>query len=292
MSLIKILNIKNQAFIPAYKFFLRFRKNKLGFIGLLLVTLFILISIFAPIISPYEPTKTNTGPVFMSPNAQFIMGTDNLGRDVFSGVIFGIRISIQVGVFAALTAATIGTLIGATSGFLGGAVDSILMRMTELFLSIPTLIAAIVIVAIFGASRLNVILVIGILSWPSIARVIRAEFLSLREKEFVEAARGIGQTRISIMLSEILPNTIHIILITASLQIPAAIIVEAGLSFLGLGDPQPRSLGLILNDAYPFLRRSWWSAVYPGLILSLIALSFNVMGDGLNDALNPYLKDK
>jgi peptide/nickel transport system permease protein len=271
-------------------FWRQFRRNKAGVLGLLVVLAFVVVSGFAHVLSPRNPTATNTAPPFTPPSREIPFGTDDLGRDVLSAVIFGIRVSVEVGVFAALTSALIGTLVGAIAGFTGGWVDNLLMRLAELFLSIPRLFLALVIVAIFGTSRVNVIFVIGVLSWPPIARIVRAEFLALREERFVEAARAIGASRIDIAFSEILPNTLHLILITASLQIPAAIIVEAGLSFLGLGDPQPRSLGLVLNDAYPFLRRAWWPAVFPGLALSLITLSFNLAGDALNDAFNPRLK--
>jgi peptide/nickel transport system permease protein len=269
----------------------RYKRNKAAVFGLALVLLFVATALFADLVAPFGPTNTNVGPLLSPPSLRHPMGTDDIGRDVFSAVIYGVRVSIVVGVLTALTSTIIGTIVGAVAGFFGGWVDHLLMRIVELFLSIPRLFLALVVVALFGTNLVNIILVIGFLSWPPIARIIRSEFLKLREERFVEAARTLGAGPANIIFSEILPNTSHLILITASLQVPAAIIVEAGLSFIGLGDPHPRSLGLILNDAYPLLRRAWWTAVFPGLALSLIALSFNLTGDGLNDALNPRLKE-
>lgn len=273
-------------------FWRRFRRNRAAVVGLFLATAFVIVGIVAPIIAPFDPLSTHTGEPFSLPNAENYMGTDDLGRDIFSGVVYGIRFSMLVGVLAATTSALIGTTIGAISGYFGGWLDDILMRLTELFLIIPKLFLALVIVALFGTSLWIIILVIGLLSWPPIARVVRAEFLALREQEFVEAAHALGASDLDIAFSEILPNTSHVILIAASLQIPAAILLEAGLSFLGLGDPLTRSLGLMLNDAFSLLRRAWWTAVFPGLAISLISLGFNMTGDGLNDALNPRLKDQ
>jgi peptide/nickel transport system permease protein len=271
------------------RFWRGYSQNRAALIGIVLVAVFGATALLADWIAPYGATSTNVGPVLSPPSFLHPMGTDDIGRDVFSAVVYGIRISVVVGVLTALTSTLIGVTVGAVAGYVGGWVDSVLMRLVELFLSIPRLFLAIVVVAMFGVSLVNIVLVIGCLSWPSTARVIRAEFLKLREERFVEAARVLGSRDANIIFSEILPNTYHLILITASLQVPAAIIVEAGLSFIGLGDAHPRSLGLILSDAYPLLRRAWWPAVFPGLTLSLIALSFNLTGDGLNDALNPRL---
>jgi len=272
-------------------FWRQYRRNPAAVAGLVMVVLFVATALFAGLIAPFDPSRTNVGPAFSPPSLAHLMGTDDIGRDVFSAVVYGTRVAIMVGVFTALISTLIGTVVGAIAGYAGGWIDHLLMRVVELFLSIPRLFLALVIVALFGVSLVNIIAVIGLLSWPPVARIIRAEFLKLRHERFVDAARVMGAGHADIVFSEILPNAFHLILITASLQVPAAIIVEAGLSFMGLGDPNPRSLGLILSDAYPLLRRAWWTAVFPGMALSLIALSFNLTGDGLNDALNPRLRE-
>lgn len=272
-------------------FWRQYRRNSAGVFGLALVVLFVATALWAGTIAPYDPGSTNVGPPLVPPNFTYLMGTDDIGRDVFSAVVYGIRISVLVGVLTALVSTLIGTVVGAVAGYFGGWVDAVLMRGVEFFLSIPRLFLAVVIVALFGVDIFKVIMVIAFLSWPPIARIIRAEFLKLRNERFVESARILGASSANIIFLEILPNTYYLVLIAASLQVPAAIIVEASLSFIGLGDPHPRSLGLILSDAYPLLRRAWWTAVFPGLSLSLIALSFNLTGDGLNDALNPRLKE-
>lgn len=271
-------------------FWLRYKRNLGGVVGLVLVIFFLAVAVLAPDIARFDPLQVRTGPRFSTPTAENLMGTDDLGRDIFSGVIYGIRTSMLVGVLAVVTSASIGIIVGAVSGYFGGILDELLMRFTEFTLIVPKLFLALVIVAIFGSGLWIVILVIGILSWPPIARVVRAEFLALRESEFVEAARGLGASHFNIIFAEILPNVMPSILVTASLQIAGAILLEAGLSFLGLGDPSNRSLGLMLNDSLPLFRRAWWTSVFPGLTISLIVLAFNITGDTLNDTLNPRLR--
>lgn len=222
------------AWARASLFWRRYSRNRAALFGLVCVAAFALIAALADWISPYGPTSTNVGPLLAPPSVRHLMGTDDIGRDVLSAVIHGVRISIVVGVVTALTSTLIGVVIGAIAGYAGGWIDSLLMRVVELFLAIPRLFLALVIVAMFGVSLVNIILVIGCLSWPATARIIRAEFLKLRNERFVEAARVTGEKDARIVFSEILPNTYHLILITASLQVPAAIIVEAGLSFIGL----------------------------------------------------------
>jgi peptide/nickel transport system permease protein len=211
---------------------------------------------------------------------------------MLSGIIYGARVSLVVGLAAAITSAAIGVVIGSISGFFGGWVDSFLMRLTELFTIIPRFFLAVVMVALFGNSIGWLIFVIGILSWPNIARVVRGEFLSLREREFVEAARALGFGNGHIIFSEILPNTISAVTVLASLQVAQAILLEAGLSFFGLGDPNLTSWGKLLNDSQRFLRQAWWMSVFPGTAILLSVLGFNLVGDGLNDALNPRLKER
>ena len=275
-----------------WDFWNRYKRNRAAVLGLMLIVVFFILGIAAPYISPFDPHSIGVGELFSKPNAQNLLGADDLGRDVLSGIFHGIRVSFIVGLVAVSTSTIIGTITGAYAGFFGGWIDDILMRITELFLVIPKLFLALAIVAIFGPSLLNVSLVIGFLSWPSIARVVRAEYLVFRDQEFVDAARALGTSNFDIILSEILPNAIPVIVVTASLQIAHAILLEAGLSFLGLGDPSARSLGFMLKDAIPLLRKAWWVACFPGLTITLITLGFNLTGDGLNDALNPRLKEQ
>ncbi|OFX14875.1 MAG: ABC transporter permease, partial [Armatimonadetes bacterium RBG_19FT_COMBO_69_19] len=211
------------------------------------------------------------------------------GRDIWTGVLFGARVSLTVGVLAATTSALIGTAIGSIAGYYGGGVDNVLMRGTEFFLVIPSFLLALILVAVSGPSIWNVILTIGLLGWPSTARLIRAEFLSLKQREFVMAAHAVGAGTARIVFRQILPNAAPPAVVMTSLGVASAILVEAGLSFLGLGDPNLFSWGLMLRNSREFLRIAWWMPTFPGLAIFLTVLSVNLVGDGLNDALNPRL---
>lgn len=193
----------------------------------------------------------------------------------------------MVGFCAVLTSTAIGITVGATAGYFGGVFDNVMMRVTEMFQILPQFFLAIVIVALFGSSIWIVILVIGVLSWPVTARLLRAEFLSLRGREFVDAARGLGMSDRDIILREILPNALPPIIVNAALQISSAILLETSLAFLGLGDPNVMSWGTMLHNAQDFFGRAWWMAAFPGMALFLTTLSLNLVGDGINDALNP-----
>jgi peptide/nickel transport system permease protein len=224
------------------------------------------------------------------PGHEHLFGTDDLGRDIWSGVLHGARVSLLVGVLAATTSSAIGILVGAVGGYHGGWVDDILMRVTEFFLVIPTFLLALVLVAVSGPSIWNVIVTLGALGWPSTARLVRAEFLSLREREFVMAARVAGANTARIIFRGILPNAAPPIIVNTSLGVASAILVEAGLSFLGLGDPNLFSWGLMLRNSRDFLRLAWWMPTFPGLAIFVTVLSLNLVGDGLNDALNPRVR--
>ncbi len=255
------------------------------------VMFFILMAIVAPWTAPFGPLSIGKES-FHEPSRTYLMGTDDLGRDLFSGVLWGARVSIMVGLLAALTSTVIGVVIGALAGYYGGVIDDVLMRITEFFLVIPRFFLVLVIVALFGNSIWNIIIVIGILSWPVTARLVRVEFLSIREKEFIESARAVGASDLRIILTHILPNATPPIVVSGSLQIARAILMEAGLSFLGLGDPNQISWGVMLYNAQRFLRHAWWTATFPGLAIFLIVMGFNLVGDGFNDALNPKQKGK
>ena len=274
-------------------FWVDYRRNRAGVVGILLLGGIIILAILVPILSPYPPLKTGVGDPYVRPfSREYSFGTDDMGRDILSGVLHGARMALLVGILAAGTSTLIGILVGAISGYFGGMLDEVLMRITDLFLTLPIMLLALVIVALFGNKIQNIIIVIGILSWPGTARLLRAEFLSFKEKEFVEAARAMGIGDREIIFDEILPNAIFPAVVNASLQVATAILTEAGLSFLGAGDPNLASLGRMLNNAQRFYRQAWWMAVFPGIILFLTCLSLNLVGDGLNDYLNPRLRHR
>jgi peptide/nickel transport system permease protein len=268
-----------------------FKKNKGALIGLFIILFFCTIGLAAPIIAP-NPSKVGVGPRFVPPSWEFPMGTDNLGRDMFQGVISGARISLIVGFAAAGTSMIIGVVVGSISGYMGGRVDSVLMRITEYFQIVPGFFLALIMVTLLGGSIWNVVIVIAVLSWPRVARLIRAQFLSLKEKEFIEAARAIGESTYYIIFGEILINALPPAIVNSSLEVGRAIIVEAGLSFIGLGDPNKVSWGYLLRNAQEFLRSAWWMAFFPGICIFLLVTALNLVGDGLNDVLNPRLKER
>jgi len=238
------------------------------------------------------PPGAMGGAPLAAPNAAHPFGTDDLGRDIWSGVLHGARVSLLVGLLAAATSAVIGVLIGATAGYAGGRLDAVLMRTTEFFLVIPTFLLALVLVAILRPGIWNVIIAIGLLGWPSTARLVRAEVLSLREREFVAAARAVGMGTARTLFREVLPNAMPPVIVNTSLGVAAAILTEAGLSFLGLGDPNLISWGTMLRNSRDFLRMAWWMPTFPGLAIFLTVLSLNLVGDGVNDALNPRLRQR
>lgn len=273
-------------------FWRQYSKNRAAVAGLFLLAAICVIAIAAPVITWYPPLKSAVGTPFVPPTANHPFGTDDLGRDIYSNVVYGARTSLVVGLLAAGISALTGIFVGATSGYYGGKIDDLLMRTCEIFLVLPTFLLALIIVAVFGTNINNIIVAIAIVSWPRTARLLRAEFLTFKEREFVEAARVLGSRHIDIMLSEILPNAIFPVIVNASLEVATAILTEAGLSFLGAGDPNVPSWGLMLNNAQSYLRVAWWMAAFPGAMLLLTCLSLNLVGDGLNDYFNPRLKER
>jgi peptide/nickel transport system permease protein len=251
----------------------------------------VVLAVAAPLVAGYDPQAGSADALRPPLTPGHLLGTDHLGRDVWAQLIYGARVSLTVGLLAALSATVLGTLIGALAGYAGGWVDGLLMRIAEFFQTLPRLVLALIIVALFGAGLGRLIFVIAILSWPQTARVVRASFLSLREAPFVDAARVAGMGSVAIVTTEILPNALAPIVITGSLDVATAILLEAALSFFGLGDPNRVSWGSMLNQAQPYLRQAWWMAVFPGLSISLVVLAFNILGDSLNEALNPRLQE-
>jgi peptide/nickel transport system permease protein len=265
-----------------------YSRNRAALVSAMFLVAVSVLVIAAPLIAKFPPLLTNAGPSFSPPNATYPMGTDDLGRDILSGVLYGGRISLGVGLVAGVVTVSIGTVIGLLAGFLGGVADLILTKITEVFLIIPAVFLAILLVTFFGGSVTNVVLVIALVSWPSTARLVRAQVMSLKEREFCSAARILGNSAGYIMFSELLPNTLAPILVNASIQVANAISIEAGLSFLGLSDQNHTSWGTLLFRAQRFLMQdAWWTFVFPGAVLFLTVLALNIVADMLNHLLNP-----
>ena len=258
-------------------------------LGAVLIAVVTLAAIAAPLIAGHDPLATSST-AFAPPLLGGLMGTDNLGRDVWSEVIYGGRVSLIVGVCASLIQTCIGLFIGGIAGYRGGVVDLILMRVAEFFQVIPQFFLALVLVAIVGRGIDKVIIVLGVVAWPLTARVVRAQFMSLRSAEFVEAARALGAGNWYIGMRVMLPNALPPVIVTATQGVAHAILLEAGISFFGLGDPALISWGQMLNNAQPFLGQSWWISVFPGAAILASVLGFSLLGDGLNDILNPRLR--
>lgn len=271
------------------EFWRRFRRSRAGVIGLILVVLLVVVALAAPLLAPHDPQTTSLVTLNSPGTPGHPLGTDNLGRDIISGVLWGSRVSLTVGVCAAATAVLLGVFIGSVAGFYGGWTDAVLGRITELFQVIPRFVLALLVVALFGSGLWKLIAVIGILSWPQAARVVRGQVMALRGAAYVDAARVLGLRNARIIFSEILPNVLAPVVVIGSLDVAGAILLEASLGFFGLGDPNLVSWGMMLNNAQAHLRQAWWMSVFPGLAISLAVLGFNLMGDGLNDAADPRL---
>lgn len=261
-----------------------------GLIGLLILVLAIAVAIGGPMLfsgSPWRMVQRPFLPPFML--ATVPLGTDALGRDVMAGLIFGARVSLLVGLVSTLAALAVGVPLGAVAGYFGGRIDDALMRFSELFQTVPSFALAIVLVAILTPSIYSIVAAIAIVSWPPVARLVRGEVLSLRSREYVEAAVVIGQTTWTIIWREILPNTLSPVIVQASLMVATAILLESSLSFLGLGDPNLMSWGYMVGAGRTVIRQAWWITVFPGVAILLSVLALNLIGDGLNDVLNPRL---
>jgi peptide/nickel transport system permease protein len=271
-------------------FLKRFARNRGALIGLAILIAVIAFALLAPALYPQSPWRM-VGRPFMAPLAldRFPLGTDTLGRDIAAGMVHGARVSLMIGVVSTLVALLIGVPLGAVAGYAGGFIDDALMRFTEFFQTIPSFALAIVLVAILQPALGSIVLAIGIVSWPPVARLVRGEVLSLRTREYVQAAVTIGQSTPRIIFSQILPNTIAPIIVLGSLMIGSAILLESALSFLGLGDPNLMSWGYMVGAGRTRLIDAWWISFFPGLAIFLTVLALNLAGEGLNDALNPRL---
>lgn len=271
-------------------FWTRFRRNKAAVISLAALLLLFLVALLAPWLASNDPWKM-AGRPFLPPfvDSRFPLGTDTTGRDILSGLIHGSRVSLLIGFISTIMSLAVGVTLGALSGYFGGKIDAALMRFTELFQSIPSFALAIVLVAILQPSVASIVVAIGVVSWPPVARLVRGEFLALRQRDFVQAAILIGQTPARIILTQILPNTASPIVVMGSLMVATAILLETSLSFLGLGDPNLMSWGFMVGSARTVLRQAWWMATLPGIAIALTVLALNLVGEGLNDALNTRL---
>jgi peptide/nickel transport system permease protein len=263
--------------------------NRLNLVGVSIVGIFFFLAIFGEIIAPHNPYGQDIqGSKFLSPSLSHPLGTDELGRDVFSRILTGTRVSLQVAAVVLGFAVLFGTLVGAVSGFFGGIVDEVLMRLTDMFLAFPALVLAIAIAATLGKSLTNTMIALATVFWPWYARLVRAQVLSIRERDFVDAARSIGMSPWRLMFRHVLPNAISVVIIQVTLDVGYAILSTSSLSFIGLGaQPPSPEWGTMLATARSFFREAWWYMTFPGVALTLTVFAFNVLGDGLQDALDP-----
>ena len=269
------------------------RQNKLAAISAIVIILIILMAIFAPLIAPYGESETSLTERLTGPSAAHIFGTDYLGRDVFTRLLYGARVSLIVGIMPSVIALVVGVILGLLAGYLGGWVDYVIMRIADVMLSIPSLLLAMVVMYIMGTSVVTLFIALSMTSWASVARVVRSQTLSLKESEYVEAAKSIGVSKWKIMIRHIMPNCIPSLIVLFTLNVPSAILSESSLSFLGIGvQPPAASWGLMVNEAKQFLFTSPMLCLAPCLVIMVVVLAFNFLGDGLRDVLDPYMKNQ
>ena len=269
----------------------RLIRNKAAIAGMVVIVLLILTAIFADFIAPYHFAQQNLENTRMAPSSDHWFGTDNFGRDIFSRVVYGSRISIQVGFIAVGVAIVLGGILGSIAGYYSGRIDNVIMRLMDILLAIPGILLAIAIAAALGPGLVNVMIAVGIASIPRYARIVRASVLSLRDQEFVEAAKAVGANDFRIITKYILPNCMAPIIVQGTLGVAEAILAAAGLSFIGLGiQPPIPEWGAMLSTARVYVRDAWWMSIFPGLAIMITIFGLNLLGDGLRDALDPRLK--
>jgi ABC-type dipeptide/oligopeptide/nickel transport system permease subunit len=268
-----------------------FARNKAAVVGGALVLLILLTALLTPLIVPHNPYLVDLDKQFLNPGAEYLVGTDMYGRDVFARILYGSRISLLVGIVPTLISMAIGIVVGIVSGYYGGKVDFALMMVADMVLAFPSILLAMVVMYTLGATLLNIFIALSLVGWASTARVVRSQTLSLKNKEYVEASRAIGTRDVVVMARHIFPNCIPQLLVLFTLNIPAAILSEATLSFLGVGaQPPAASWGLMVSNGREYLFNAPWVAIAPGIAILVTVLAFNFLGDGLRDALDPYLK--
>ena len=283
--------IRNQSYWG--EVFFRLRKNKMAMFSLYILVAIILLCIIIPIISPYEIQTTNLAGKDQSPNSRHLLGTDLIGRDLFTRLFYAGRISLGVALAVVAIECVIGVVLGSLSGFYGGIIDGVIMRIAEIFMSFPFMIITITIVAVFGNSIFTLILVLALLSWPSIARIVRGQILSLREMEYMEACEALGISDIRRIFRHLLPNVLAYVIVYATLGMASVILVETSLSFLGLGvSPPTPTWGNMIQEARNMLiiQHKWWYWIPPGIAIFISVMCFNILGDGMRDAIDPKMK--
>ncbi len=270
-------------------FWQRFTRNRSAVIGLAILAAILLLAVTAPVVFPGDPFA-GVGKPFQPPFGDFLLGTDQLGRDVAAGIAHGARTSILIALLATAISVLVGTTIGALAGYFGGRLDNALMRLTEFFQTIPSFVFAIVLVAILQPSIRSIVIAVAVVTWPPVARLVRGEVLAMRNREFVQACILLGMRASLIIFREILPNVLSPIIVTGSLMVATAILIESALAFLGLGDPNVMSWGFMIGAGRTFLRTAWWLCAIPGIAILVTVLGINLVGEGLNDTLNPRLR--
>ena len=269
----------------------RLRRNRLAMVGLIIIALLIFCAIFADFIAPYDYAQQDLMIAYQGPSAQHWFGTDEFGRDILSRIIYGSRISLQIGFIAVGISLIFGGFLGAVAGYYGGKLDNLIMRIMDIIMSIPSILLAISIVAALGSSMTNLMIATGVSYIPSYARIVRASILGIKDQEFIEAAKAIGTSDKTIIIRHILPNCLAPIIVQATLGVAFAILTAAGLSFIGLGMAQPTpEWGSMLSSGRTYIRDYWHMTLFPGLAIALTIFALNVLGDGLRDALDPKLR--
>jgi peptide/nickel transport system permease protein len=272
-------------------FWRAFKKNRLAIVGGIVVLCLVLLAILAPALAPWDPHRPDVKKILEPPSSSHLLGTDQLGRDVFSRMLYGSRVSLAVGFVSVGIATLIGVMLGSVAGYKGGWLDGAVMRMVDLMLVFPRFFLLLAVLAFLKPSIWTIMMVIGLTGWMGVTRLVRAEFLSLKEREFVVWSQAIGASGFRIVWRHILPNAMAPVLVAMTLGIPAAILTESGLSFLGLGvQPPYATWGNILNDGKDAIEIAWWMTVYPGLAILITVLSYNLLGEGVRDALDPRLR--
>ncbi len=262
--------------------------NPLALAGFVIILAVLVLALLAPVIAPYDPDEINVKSILLAPSVTHWMGTDGLGRDVFSRMLYGGRVSLLVGLVAVGISTAIGIVLGALAGYYRGWVDTVIMRLVDIMLSIPSFFLILAVIAFLTPSIINIMIVIGLTSWMGVTRLVRAEFLSLSEREFVMASRTLGAKDFRLIFTHLLPNSLTPIIVSSVLGVASAVLLESGLSFLGLGvQPPQASWGNILTDGKEYIQFAWWLSLFPGLAILVTVLGYNLLGEGLRDALDP-----